>query len=95
MTGAAREWIGSIAMAIEVKIDARGRLTIPHTIRKQLGIEPGDAFVVDAEAGVLRYIKVENRFGLLAIDAINQYRAGQTKSLRDFARENGISLDTE
>lgn len=37
----------------------------------------------------------ENPFGLLAQDAVAQYRAGQNKSLKAFAAENGFTLDDE
>ena len=78
-----------------VRADAKGRLTIPLSLRKELGIEAGDMFFLEEEAGVLRFAKAENPFGLLAQDAIAQYRAGQTKSLEEFARENGFTLDDE
>jgi bifunctional DNA-binding transcriptional regulator/antitoxin component of YhaV-PrlF toxin-antitoxin module len=78
-----------------VRADAKGRLTIPLALRKELGIEAGDVFFLEAEEGVLRLAKAEDPFELLALDAIAQYRAGQTKSLEQFARENGFSLDVE
>jgi hypothetical protein len=31
-------------------------------------------------------------FALLAADALQEYRAGETRSLADFAREHGVSL---
>lgn len=80
-----------------VRADAKGRLTIPRNIREGLGIEPGDTLFleVDEERGVLHFAKAENPFDLLAEHAIAEYRAGRTKSLRDFAAENAISLDDE
>jgi AbrB family looped-hinge helix DNA binding protein len=78
-----------------VRADAKGRLTIPLPVRKELGIEPGDVFFLEVEDGVLRLAKAENPFDLLAQDAIAQYRAGKTKSLEQFARENGFLLDDE
>lgn len=78
-----------------VRIDARGRLTIPLSVRNRLGIEPGDYFAVDAEEGSLRFTKIENPFDLLARHAIAEYRAGRTKSLREFAEENGFALDED
>ncbi|MCC7024884.1 MAG: AbrB/MazE/SpoVT family DNA-binding domain-containing protein [Thermomicrobiales bacterium] len=78
-----------------VKVDAKRRLTLPLSLRKALGIEAGDIFFLDAEDGVPRFAKAENPFDLLAEDAIAQHRAGQTKSLEAFARENGFTLDDE
>jgi AbrB family looped-hinge helix DNA binding protein len=82
-------------MTFTVKTDAKGRLTIPQDLRARLGIQAGDIFFLEVEEGVIRLAKAENPFGLLAQDAIAQYRAGQTKSLEEFAAENGFSLDDE
>lgn len=76
-----------------VRADAKGRLTVPSLIRKELGIEAGDVFFLEAEGGILRFAKAENPFDVLAEHAIAEYQAGRTKSLRDFAAENAISLD--
>jgi hypothetical protein len=45
--------------------------------------------------GVLHFAKTENPFDILAEHALAEYRAGRTKSLRDFATENAIALDDE
>ena len=84
-----------MATITAVRADAKGRLTIPRQLRQELGIEPGDIFFLDAEEGVLRFAKAENPFDILAEHALAEYRAGRTKSLRDFAAENNISLDDE
>lgn len=80
-----------------VKVDPKGRLTIPGDLRKALGIEPGDTLFVATEDNgqVLRYAKAENPFDALARHAEQEYRAGRTRSLEDFARENNIALDDE
>jgi AbrB family looped-hinge helix DNA binding protein len=80
-----------------VKIDAKGRFTIPQLVRERLGIEPGDTFIlkVDDVRGELRFAKAENPLDILAEHALAEYRAGRTKSLRDFATENRITLDDE
>jgi AbrB family looped-hinge helix DNA binding protein len=86
-----------MATNLIVKIDAKGRFTIPRHVREGLGIEPDDTFLleVDDVRGVLRFAKTENSFDILAEHALAEYRAGRTKSLRDFATENGITLDDE
>jgi AbrB family looped-hinge helix DNA binding protein len=80
-----------------VTTDTKGRFTIPRHVRDRLGIEPGDVFFleVDSARGVLRFTKAENPFDILAEHARAEYRAGRTKSLRDFACENAIALDDE
>lgn len=82
-------------MTFTVKTDDKGRVTIPRDLRLQLDIQAGDIFFLDVADGVMRLAKAENPFGLLAQDAIAQYRAGLTKSLEEFAKENGFSLDDE
>lgn len=84
-----------MASTSTVKVDPKGRLTIPLNLRKALNIEPGDTLFValDEETRVLRYAKAENPFDVLAEQAINEFRAGRTTSLREFAAENDISLD--
>ncbi|HEY7031071.1 MAG TPA: AbrB/MazE/SpoVT family DNA-binding domain-containing protein [Thermomicrobiales bacterium] len=78
-----------------VKVDAKGRLSIPGTLRDELGIHPGDTLFVRIEEGTLRYAKAENPFDALAEHALAERSAGRTKRLRDFAAENEISLDAE
>ena len=84
-------------MALTVRVDPKGRLTIPRQIREALGIEPGDTLFVesDKEHKILRYAKSENPFDVLARYALEEQRAGRTISLRAFAEENNISLDDE
>lgn len=82
-------------MAETVPIYAKGRVAIPLAIRNRLGIEPGDLFTVEAEGSSLRFTKIENPFDLLAQFAIAEYHAGRTKNLREFASENGFSLEDD
>jgi AbrB family looped-hinge helix DNA binding protein len=86
-----------MATDLTVKIDAKGRFIISRPVREELGIEPGDTFFleVDDAGGVLRFAKSENPFDILAQHALDEYRAGRTKSLSGFATENGITLDDE
>ncbi len=78
-----------------VTVDARGRLSIPIEMRKELGIGVGDILFIesDAEHGVLHLAKSVNPFDGLADYARQEYLAGRTRSLQDFAAEFGIDLD--
>jgi hypothetical protein len=60
-----------------------------------LGVEPGTTFFVRREGNTLRLAKAENPFDALARHAIEEHRAGRTRSLREIAREEGIALDAE
>ncbi len=80
-----------------VKVDSKGRLSIPREIREQLGIESGDVYFVeaDSEHAVIHFAKAESPFGPIAQYAINEYHAGRTRSLREVAAEFGIDLNDE
>ena len=81
-------------MAI-VTVDAKGRLSIPTELRAELGIDSGDILFIEAntEHGVLHLAKAINPFDGLAQDAIQEYRAGRTRGLRDYAADRGIDPD--
>ena len=89
-------WNG-VTASHTVTVDSKGRLTIPQELRQALGIEPGDTLFVETENNgtVLRYAKAENPFDALARHAEQEYHAGRTRTLRDFARDNDIDLDVE
>jgi bifunctional DNA-binding transcriptional regulator/antitoxin component of YhaV-PrlF toxin-antitoxin module len=78
---------------IAVRIDAKGRLTLPRELRDELGIEVGDVFFLARAGNVLHLARAENPFDALAEHAREEYRAGATRDLRDFAREHGIRAD--
>jgi AbrB family looped-hinge helix DNA binding protein len=82
---------------VSVRIDEKGRLTLPRSLRDELHIQPGDTVFLnpDPETQTLHVAKAINPFDVLADHAVAEWRAGKTKSLRDFAREEGIELDGE
>ncbi len=86
-----------MAAVPRVKVDVKGRLTLPPSLCKAIGIEPSDTFIVEAEERgiLLRHTPKENPFDVLAEHALAEYRAGRTQNLRDFAAKNGINLDED
>lgn len=86
-------------MANTVRVDEKGRLTIPSKTRKDLGLKPGDTFAFRLEQResqvILHYAKVDDPFEGLAEHAVEEYRAGRTQSVEEVAREMGIDLDGE
>lgn len=84
-----------MSKAVSVRVDDKGRLTIPASLRKQLGVEPGDVFFLQSEGGVLRFAKTENPFDGLARHAMKEHEAGRTRDIRDLAKEWGVSLEGE
>ena len=75
------------------KVDAKGRITIPASVRGRVGMEPGDVYIIDVEQSVIRLAKAKNPFDALVDHAIEEYRAGKTRSLHDYAASNGIDPD--
>lgn len=82
-----------MANAVSVRVDEKGRLSIPAKARQELGINTGDTFFFRADGQVLQYAKVkENPFEILAKHAIQEYREGKTISLEEYAKKNRIPL---
>jgi len=75
-----------------LKIDAKGRITLPLAIRKSLRINAGDVLFLEKEKTRIHLTKAENPYDILIEDAIARHEAGKTTELRAFARKNGIKL---
>ncbi len=78
-----------------VRLDEKGRLTIPREVRKALHLKSGDVLFMqsDSQTKTLQLGKAINPFDVLAEHATSEYAAGRTKSLRQIAEELAIDLD--
>jgi AbrB family looped-hinge helix DNA binding protein len=76
-----------------LRIDSKGRLTLPKGLREELEIGPGDTIFFEREGSVLRLAKAANPFDALAAGAVAEWRAGQTTSLRAFSRSRRAELN--
>jgi len=77
-----------------IKVDAKGRFSIPSSLRRRLKMHEGDVYFIELEdEGVIRLAKAINPLDRSAAEAIDEYEAGQTMSLSDFARSEGFDLD--
>jgi AbrB family looped-hinge helix DNA binding protein len=75
---------------IAVKVDAKGKITLPKSIRDKIHVQTGDVVYVEEDGnGGLRIIK-ENPFDVLAEDAIKQHREGKTIPLEEALRRLGL-----
>ncbi len=77
---------------VTVKIDNKGRVTLPKNMRKALGVEIGDTIFLKLDPGdkQLCLAPAINPFDILAKHAIEEYREGRTKTIEEFARERNI-----
>jgi len=69
-----------------VKVDEKGRILLPKKDREEHGIEPGSQLGIEWEGNVMRIVLVPNPFDVLAEEAMEDYQAGRTRSLRDRSR---------
>ena len=85
-----------MSQAVAVRVDKKGRLTIPKRIRESANVKPGDRYFVQSEGSVLHCAKAdENPFDFLARHAIEEYRKGKTFSIEEVAAELGVELEGE
>ncbi len=82
-----------MAKNVSVRMDGKGRLTLPRSVREALHAKPGDVFYLQPDEGGLRIVKGENPFDALAEEAIREDDAGETIALDDILRREGIPLD--
>jgi AbrB family looped-hinge helix DNA binding protein len=53
-------------LAVRIRVDERGRITLPSSVRRRLGIRPGDELVVSVVGGRIVIEKALNPFERLA-----------------------------
>lgn len=90
-------------IALVGQLDSKNRLSLPKSVRDAIHVGPGDAVFlnVDTTNGdvpTVRVVKAVNPLAMmldaLAEEAIREYYAGGTVSLRDIAAQYGVDLDS-
>jgi len=78
-----------------VKADAKGRVALPKAIRDELNVEDGTPFFVKfiRGKGVVILAPAINPFDILAEQAMEEYEAGKTTNIEEYAKNHGINLD--
>ncbi|HUM43201.1 MAG TPA: AbrB/MazE/SpoVT family DNA-binding domain-containing protein [Fervidobacterium sp.] len=71
-----------------VRVDAKGRVTLPKAIRDELNIQDGTPFFVKfiKGKGVVILAPAINPFDILAEQAIEEYKAGKTTNIEEYAK---------
>ncbi len=84
-------------MSTPLKLDSKGRISIPKQYREKIGLEPGDAMFleVDEDTGTLQIRKAINPFDILALEALREYEAGETRSLDEIMAELGVEPEDD
>jgi AbrB family looped-hinge helix DNA binding protein len=82
-------------MTTTVKLDDKGRVSLPKKLREQAGLGPGDALFLEYDDlnNTFQLTKAVNPLEGLLQEALREYEAGETIPLRQIAEEAGIDLD--
>lgn len=80
---------------VAVRIDSKGRVTLPKSMRQTLGVDIGDTVFLkyDPKDNQVRLAPAVSPFDILAEHAVREYREGRTKTIEECAREHGIRLN--
>lgn len=77
-----------------LKVDSKGRVTLPNKLREKLNIKPGDTlFLNETVNKTILLKKAVNPFDVLALEALKEYRNGETTSFEELAEEMGVDLE--
>jgi len=79
--------------AISLKVDEKGRVTLPNKLRKNLDIRPGDTLFLQEQVECFVLKKAVNPFDALVLDALRERNEGKTVGLEDTAHELGVDLE--
>jgi len=81
-------------LQVVLKLDAKGRLTLPLKMREDYDIKPSDFLLVRADKSGIHLARTENPFDILARQAREESLAGKTVTLEDFEwqRKNRIKV---
>jgi AbrB family looped-hinge helix DNA binding protein len=79
--------------AISLKVDEKGRVTLPNKLRKNLDIRPGDTLFLQEQVECFVLKKAVNPFDALVLDALRERNEVKTVGLEDAAHELGVDLE--
>jgi AbrB family looped-hinge helix DNA binding protein len=68
---------------ITLKVDSKGRVTIPNKLRENLDIKPGDTLYLNSTDETILLKKAIDPFDMVALEALKEHREGKTISIED------------
>lgn len=75
---------------VAIRVDARGRISLPGAFRKALGLNPGDTVFARRVGERVELIKSDNPFDSLARYAVKEFKEGKTVTLEEWAEREGV-----
>jgi len=71
------------------RVDNKGRVTLPRSIREAWGLKTGDTvfFRYDSKNGRVQIAPAVSPFDILAEDAIEEYEQERTKTVEEYVDE--------
>jgi AbrB family looped-hinge helix DNA binding protein len=74
---------------VAVRIDNKGRVTLPKNMRDALGVKIGETVFLkyDPEDKQVRLAPAISPFDVLAEHAVEEYHTGRTKTIEEFAKK--------
>jgi AbrB family looped-hinge helix DNA binding protein len=76
---------------VAVRLDDKGRISLPRQMREELGLEPGDALFIERDGDTVRLAKALNPFAPAVREAMATYHAGRKIALKKLAAKHGIA----
>jgi antitoxin PrlF len=75
---------------VAVRLDDKGRVSLPRQVREELGLEPGDTLFIERDGDTVRLAKALNPFTPAVREAMATYHAGRKIALKKLAAKHGI-----
>ena len=84
-----------MANQVAVRIDNKGRVTLPKNIRAALGVDSGDIVFLKYEPkdNQVHLAPAVSPFDILAEHAVKEYQGGRTRTVEEFAWEHNVNLN--
>ena len=76
---------------VAVRMDDKGRVSLPKQIREELGLEPGDALFIRRAGDTVLLAKALDPFAPAVREAMATYHAGRKIALKRLAARHGVA----